>query len=131
MYLVIVLTLFAAEILVATLFSHIVFVRSYLSDFLVVILLYYFVKVFRDVSPMRLAIGIFIFACGVEVTQYFHLADQLGFRRGGLISILLGTSFSWVDIMAYFLGSLASCLTDMFLRNPTRFIRTQNERGFE
>jgi hypothetical protein len=114
-YLWIVLVVFAAEILIATVFSRIGFVRSYLGDILVVILLYYFVKIFRDVPPLPLAIGVFAFACIVEVTQYFHLADQLGFERGSLASILLGNSFSWMDLMAYFLGSFGAYLSDTFL----------------
>ncbi|MBN2003538.1 MAG: DUF2809 domain-containing protein [Anaerolineae bacterium] len=106
--------IFAAEILIATVFSNLNFVRSYLGDFLVVMLLYHLVKVFRDVPPLALAALVFIFACCIEIAQYFHLADVLGLRRGSLGSTLIGTSFSWGDILAYFLGSLTSCLADSY-----------------
>ena len=113
-HLLIALVVAIAEILVATVFSQVRFVRSFLSDFLVVILLYHLVKAFRAVSPLPLAIAVFLFSCVVETTQYFHLADALEFRRGSLPSILLGTSFSWIDILMYFLGCLTSFCVDAF-----------------
>ena len=106
---------FIAEVLVATTFSNVIFIRSYISDFLVVILLYHFVKVFLDTPPSTLAAVVFVFACGVEVSQHFHLVDALGVRHGSLLYILIGTSFSWIDILMYFLGCLTSFLVDSFL----------------
>ena len=118
-HLLIVLPVFVAEILVATTFSQVRFIRSSISDFLVVILLYHLVKTLRPVSALPLAIAVFLFACAVETSQYFHLGDALGFRRGGLASILLGTSFSWADILMYFLGCSTSYLLDSrFLSKP-------------
>jgi len=107
-YLLITLGLFIIEVLIATTFSHNRFIRSYLGDYLVVILLYYLVKSFYDVSPLVLSILIFVFACGIEIAQYFRLADSLGLRPGSVLSILLGTSFSWIDILMYFAGSLTA-----------------------
>ena len=109
-YLLITTGLFTAEVLIATIFSHIVFVRSYLGDYLVVILIYYLVKSIRDVSAPILCVGVFLFACGVEILQYFHTADLLGLARGSLLSILIGNRFSWMDILMY----LAGCLTCYF-----------------
>jgi hypothetical protein len=111
-HLLIALTVFLAEILVATTFSHVHFVRSFLSDFLVVILLYHLIKAFLDWSPLSLAVAVFIFSCVVEISQYFHLADALGLPRGSLLSVILGNSFSWGDILMYFLGCVTSCVAD-------------------
>jgi hypothetical protein len=119
-HLLIVLLVFVAEILVATTFAQVRFIRSSISDFLVVILLYHLVKTFRPVSPLRLAIVVFLLACAVETAQYFHLGDVLGFRRGSLHSILLGTSFSWSDILMYFLGCATSYLLDSRFLSRTR-----------
>jgi hypothetical protein len=121
-HLIIAAAIFIAEILVATTFSNVEFTRSYLGDFLVVILLYHFVKVFRDVSPSTLATAIFVFACAVEIAQYFHLADVLGLRRGSLFSIIIGTSFSWFDILAYFLGCLTAYFVDTYFFAKNRNI---------
>jgi len=109
-YLLITIGVFIAEILVATTFSGVVVIRSYLSDYLVVILLFCLVKSFWNVSPLVLSLSIFVFACAIELSQYFHLADALGLPRGSLLSILLGTSFSWIDILMYFLGCLTCYL---------------------
>jgi hypothetical protein len=119
-YLLITLGLFIAEVLIATTFSHSRFIRSYLGDYLVVILLYCLVKSFYDVSPLVLSISIFVFACGVEIAQYFRLADVLGLRPGSTLSILLGTSFSWIDILMYFAGSLTA-----YFANTWHFLITE------
>jgi len=113
-HLLIALIAFIAEILVATTFSHVQFIRSFISDFLVVILLYHFVKAFYAVSPLALSIAVFIFSCVIEILQYFHLGDVLGLPRGSLLSVLLGTHFSWGDILMYFLGCLTSYYLDSF-----------------
>jgi hypothetical protein len=77
------LALFGVEFLIATLFKNIGFIRGYLGDVLVVILLYYivlsFVKVKHKGKPIW---GIFAFAVVVEVLQYFGVASHLGFAKG-------------------------------------------------
>ena len=118
-HLLIALLVFLAEILVATTFSHIQFIRSFLSDFLVVILIYHLIKAFLDLPPVSLALGVFFFSCVVEVSQYFHLADALGLPRGSLLSVLLGNSFSWLDLLMYLLGCVTSYILDSrFLSKP-------------
>lgn len=110
-YQLITIGILIAEILIATIFSGIGIIRSYLGDYLVVILLFYLVKSGFDVSPLALSILVFLFAGAIETAQYFHLADVLGLRYGGLFGTLLGNSFSWLDILMYFLG----CLTAYFV----------------
>jgi hypothetical protein len=44
------------------------------------------------------------FAYTVEITQYFRLADALGLGPHSLARILIGSSFSWGDIIAYTAG---------------------------
>ena len=111
-YLLVTLGLFIAEVLIATTFSGSRFIRSYLGDYLVVILLYYLVESFYDVPPLVLSVSIFAFACGVEIAQYFKLADVLGLQPGSVLSILIGTSFSWMDILMYFAGSATAYFAD-------------------
>lgn len=107
-YLAFALLIFLLEILVATSLASVRFIRGSISDFLVVILLYFLCAAFYRCQPKALAAGIFLFAAAVEFSQYFHLADLLGFARGSLISILLGNTFSWQDMLMYALGSLAA-----------------------
>jgi len=119
-YLLIAILIFCCEVLIATKLSGFKFIRENFGDFLVVILLYFIVKTIRDVPPLPLAISIFVFACAVEISQYFHLADALGLRRGSVLSILLGTNFSFYDILMYLLGTLTAYGFDLlFFRKPS------------
>ena len=111
-YMLVTLGLFIAEVLIATTLSGSRFIRSYLGDYLVVILLYYLVESFYDAPPLVLSISIFVFACGVEIAQYFKLADVLGLQPGSVLSILIGTSFSWMDIVMYFAGGATAYFVD-------------------
>ncbi len=111
-HLAIALAIFVAEVLIATVFSRVVFVRAFVGDFLVVMLVYHVVKGFTLVRPRPLAVGVFLFACLVEGVQYFHPVDRLGLRHGSVLAIVMGNSFSWEDVLMYFLGCLASWLLD-------------------
>lgn len=106
------LALFGVEFLIATLFKNIGFIRGYLGDVLVVILLYYIVLSFVKVKHKgKLIWGIFAFAVVVEVLQYFGVASYLGFAKGSIGYIILGNNFSWADIICYAIGCLILQLT--------------------
>lgn len=102
-YFVAALLLLAIEIIIG-LFVHDAVVRPWGGDFLVVILIYCGVKSFID-SPVRTtALAVLLFAYVVETLQYFHIARVLGVERYALARIIIGTSFSWTDMLAYTLG---------------------------
>lgn len=82
-------------------------IRPYGGDFLVVILLYCLVRSFCDLPVLITAVSVLLFSYLVEISQYFGLADRLGFKGPSLIRTLLGSYFSWTDILAYTLGILA------------------------
>jgi len=82
------------------------FVRPYLGDVLVVILLYCLVRSFLHVEDRNLIIGVFTFACFVEFTQYIHLIRILGLEHSKVVSAIMGTSFAWNDILCYLAGCL-------------------------
>jgi hypothetical protein len=106
-YFVWALALLGVELLIATVFSRIGFIRGYIGDVLVVILLYYLVLSFVKVKHKKKLIGgIFVFAVAVEVLQYLGVATYLGFDKGSLGYILLGNHFSWGDIISYGVGCL-------------------------
>ena len=107
LHLLIALLVFVVEILIATSFARVGWIRSFLGDYLVVLLIYHLVQAIRPSRPLALAAGVFVFSCLVEVSQLLGLADALGFREPGLVRTLLGASFSWVDLLMY----LAGCLT--------------------
>ena len=96
--------IFVVEVLIATELKNIFFVRAYLGDVFVVMLMYYFIKAFFDFNPTKLIVGIFIFSCLIEFAQYFHFGELLGFKDNRIVMIMLGNSFSWIDILCYFAG---------------------------
>jgi hypothetical protein len=95
--------LFIAEVIIG-LYMHDAFIRPYGGDFLVVILIYCFVKSFFNAPVTPTAIAVLLFAYTVEISQYFHLVNALGLERSGLAKALLGTSFSFTDLLMYTLG---------------------------
>lgn len=98
------IALFAVEVIIATKLNHLHFIRAYFGDFLVVMLVYSAVKAFWNVEAKRLALGVFVFACVVELAQLFRLADVL--QLTGWARAVLGTSFSFHDILMYAAGCL-------------------------
>ncbi|MEB4593523.1 DUF2809 domain-containing protein [Candidatus Thiothrix sp. Deng01] len=98
------IALFAVEAIIATKLNHLHFIRAYFGDFLVVMLVYCAVKAFWNVEAKRLALGVFVFACTVELAQLFRLADVL--HLTGWARVVLGTSFSVHDILMYAAGCL-------------------------
>ena len=97
--------IFIAEVLIATVFKKIVFLRSFFGDVLVVMLIYTFVMAFFNIrNKTKLIISVFIFSVIVEALQYFKVADLLGFKEGSWQHIVIGNSFSWIDILCYAIG---------------------------
>lgn len=99
------IVLFVVEVIIATKLNGYHFIRAYFGDFLVVMLVYCVVKAFWNVEPKRLAITVFIFACAIELAQLFRLADLL--HLTGWARVVLGTSFSFHDILMYAAGCMA------------------------
>ena len=93
-----------AEVLIA-LFVNDQFVRPFVGDMLVVLLMYSFVRMFLVVkNHTLLAVCILAFAYFVELGQYFELVSRLGLADSQVASIIIGTSFDWRDLLAYTLG---------------------------
>ena len=82
------------------------FVREYIGDVLVMPAMYFLIRIFTDKFPRALPLILFVFACGVEVSQYFELYRHLGLEKGSLPAIIMGTGFAWGDIAAYAAGTL-------------------------
>lgn len=102
-YLILALVLFVVEICIA-LFFHDNFIRPFVGDFLVVILIYCFVRSFFNLPTLKLAIGVLIFSFFIEILQYFKIVNVLGLQQSKIAKIVIGTSFEWTDLVAYTLG---------------------------
>lgn len=97
------LALFLIEVFIA-LYVRDQIVRPYIGDYLVVILIYCSVRAMFVVSPIKLAIGVLLFAFMVEWLQYMHLIRHLGLQHNTIAKVILGTGFEWIDMLMYTLG---------------------------
>ena len=102
-YLTATLVIFAIEFCIA-LFVHDGFVRPFIGDVLVVILIYTFIRIFIPERVRLLPLYIFIFSVIVEILQYFKIVEILGLQDNRLMSTIIGTSFDIRDILCYFVG---------------------------
>ena len=85
---------------------HDTFIRPYAGDFLVVILIYCMVRTFFNFGKAEVALGTLLFSYFVELTQYWHLSDHLRLPAHSIARILLGDSFSRIDLACYTFGIL-------------------------
>lgn len=92
------------EILIATTFKDIVFIRAYLGDILVVVLIYTFIMSLYPFNTVKLLWFVFAFACLIEVLQYFQLSKLMGFESNRIVVLVLGNTFSWGDLVCYGVG---------------------------
>ena len=97
------LILFLVEVFIA-LYVHDGFVRPYVGDYLVVMLIYCAVRTFIKISPVKLAIGVLLFSYVIEVLQFFSIVDRLGLSNNKLAKTVMGYGFEWIDLLAYTLG---------------------------
>jgi len=102
-YFIIAIIIFLVEILIAF-FIHDTIIRPYIGDFLVVILIYCFVKSFLNTPVWSTAITVLLFSYTVEISQYFHIINKLGLQHSKLARIIMGTSFGWIDLAMYTAG---------------------------
>jgi len=91
------------------------FIRHTFGDFLVVILLFYLVKAFFNLSNKAVAVSVLIFAYIVEFLQLTPLLEFLGLENNRLAVIVFGATFSIGDLVAYTLGIVTVLLLEKFL----------------
>jgi len=104
-YLFLSLILFVIEVLIAV-FVKDSFVRPYVGDYLVVILIYCAVRTILKASVWKVALGVLLFSFLIEILQYFHIVNRLGLENNIIARTVIGYGFEWVDFIAYTLGIL-------------------------
>ena len=114
--------LFLTEVLIA-LYAPAGFIRGFVGDVLVVILLFCMARVVVPpvVNPVAnstdegikrffqtpwLALAVLLFAFAIEFGQYWGLVDKLGLGGNRLARIVIGSHFDPLDLVAYFVGYL-------------------------
>ena len=102
--------LFASETAIAY-FHFNSFIRGFLGDMLVILLLYSFLKIFIRNQVLKTSISVLAFAYVVELLQLFKLTEKLNIHSEILLTII-GSVFDWRDLIAYTLGFLVILLIE-------------------
>ncbi|MBF4983086.1 DUF2809 domain-containing protein [Nonlabens mediterrranea] len=95
--------LFIIEVIIA-LYINDSFIRPFLGDVLVIGLIYCTVMAISSYRVITVAIGTLIFSYLVETAQYFQIIEVLGLQEFRWARVIIGTSFSWWDIVCYSIG---------------------------
>ena len=109
------------EILIA-LFVHDNFIRPYIGDMLVTVLICSFVRFFIPEKIKVLPILVFLFSTLVEIGQYFDFVKLLGLDDNLFISTLLGRTFSVSDLICYAMGCILFAVVDYIIKTKYRSI---------
>ncbi|MEM6437686.1 MAG: DUF2809 domain-containing protein [Cyanobacteria bacterium P01_D01_bin.115] len=104
-YFVVSIILFLIELYIA-LYVRDDFIRPYVGDVLVVILIYAIARTFFKISILTAAAGVLIFAFGIEILQYFKIVEILGLGSSVWARTIIGTTFDGEDLIAYSVGIL-------------------------
>ena len=114
-YAVLFCVLLLTEILIA-LFVHDNFVRPYIGDLLVTLLLCCLCRIAVPHKAPALPLCVFLFAAGVELAQYFDVVALFGWENNRFLSTLIGGTFSAADLICYAAGCLVFFLAERILR---------------
>ena len=109
------------EILIA-LFVHDNFMRPYVGDMLVTVLICSFARFFIPEKIKILPILVFLFSTLVEIGQYFDFVKLLGLDDNLFISTLLGRTFSVADLICYAMGCILFAVVDCIIKKKYRSI---------
>ncbi len=93
------------EVVIA-LFVSDAFIRPYVGDVLVVVVVYLFIKIWAPSRNILLPAYIFLFALGIELLQYINIVELLGMQDNRFMSVLVGTVFDIKDILCYLVGCI-------------------------
>ena len=120
-YFLMTVILFLMEVFIA-IYVHDSFIRPYIGDVLVVIVIYMFIRIIIPEKIKLLPLYVFIFAVFVEIMQYFNIVKVLGLESNRILSIAIGSSFDLKDILCYAVGcsimgvyEYALCKNDKYL----------------
>ena len=98
------LLLFVVELTIVV-FINDAFIRPFLGDVLVVMLLFYLCKTFVSGRELALIVAVLLFSFAVEIGQYFRLAELLGLMDCKVARIVIGSTFDAKDLLAYAIGA--------------------------
>lgn len=103
-YIFLTILCFGICILIVNSLSNYQFIRGFMGDVLVNILIYCFIKIFIDINPFKLCIFILLFSYAIEFLQYLRFIDYIGLEQSRIARIIFGATFDFRDLIAYTIG---------------------------
>ncbi len=104
--------LFAIEVAIALRWIGGEFVRGSVGDVLAVMFVYAVLRAITPWSMPKTALLAVAIGFAVEAAQYVHLAERLGFAKGSVMYVLLGNTFSVMDLLMYTVGGVLAWALD-------------------
>lgn len=116
--------LFIVEVGIAR-YVHDAFVRPYLGDAIVVVLIYAFIMgIIRVTQTLKnkalIAVLVLLFSFLIEGLQAASFIYKIGMGDMWWARLIFGTSFSWWDMLAYVGGFLSILLVEWFVEKKLR-----------
>lgn len=93
------------------------FIRPYLGDFLVVILIYSFLMLISNSTVVQGLLIVLLFSFAVEFFQLINIVKVLQYQPPKIIMIILGSSFSVLDLIAYVIGIIFTGVLEFYFNS--------------
>ena len=90
------------------------FIRPFIGDALVVVWMYVFLKAFVEMHYFKLANCVLFFSYTIEIAQFFKLVQILGLEDIAIARIIIGSTFDWLDFVAYTIGWIVVLLIEKY-----------------
>ncbi len=103
---------FIACILIVKLFSDNQFIRGSLGDIVVILLIYFFIKIFKDLNALKLTVFTLAAAYIIEFLQYLKITSFIGLEHNTIVQLILGSVFDPKDLIAYTIGAILVYIID-------------------
>lgn len=117
-YLLLSLSLLIIEISIAV-FVKDQFIRPIFGDYLATILLFCIMATVLNYPKNMLILVALLVSYLIETLQFFNILQLMNLEKNKFLKIIIGNSFSWLDILAYTMGAI----TVLFLLNYKKILR--------
>lgn len=111
-YLILSIISFTACFLIVKLFNNNLFIRGFIGDIIVILLIYFLIKTIYDFNAFKIAFFTLVLAFTTEFLQYYKLTSLLGLEHNKIAQLILGSIFDPYDLLAYFIGIILVYIID-------------------
>ncbi|WP_439127586.1 DUF2809 domain-containing protein [Polaribacter sp.] len=118
-YFTLFLALFLIEVFIAKYTTG--FIRHTVGDYFAVAFVYTFIKSIFKISEEKAALITFLISFVIEFLQLSNLQNHFPEQHERALKIILGTSFSIGDLVAYTLGVITIILVEKTMRKKVEF----------